>query len=74
MEVRCDFCGREGVYLEDIVDEAYHDRITGRDTLRYGCRDIDACLNRIDENLRAWQEANKKLIGRSSTRNLTLET
>ena len=43
---RCHFCGLEGEYGKEVVDEDYHDRITGRDTTVCGCRDINACLTR----------------------------
>jgi len=45
-KVRCSFCGREGVYGEDIVDTYYYDDFTEREKLVFSCRDIEACIER----------------------------
>jgi len=42
----CAFCGHQGVYGKDIADTDYHDEISGRDILKRGCKDIEACFKR----------------------------
>lgn len=41
----CDFCGYTGTGRE-IAEEDYRDSL-GHDTVRYGCRDKTACLDRM---------------------------
>ena len=45
-KVRCAFCGREGIYGEDIVDTDYYDDITKKGKTVYTCRNIEACIER----------------------------
>lgn len=42
----CCFCGVEGIYGEDIVDTDYRDPVTGRDTVKPGCKDVESCFAR----------------------------
>ena len=41
---RCSFCGKEGIYGEDIIDQDYYDEITGHDITKCSCRDLEACF------------------------------
>jgi len=43
---QCAFCGHQGDYGQEIVDTDYFDPVTGRDTVRMGCRDLNACFER----------------------------
>ena len=40
---RCSFCGYEGIYRQEIVDQDYYD---GHDTIKLSCRDVEACFKR----------------------------
>jgi hypothetical protein len=44
-KVHSHFCGVEGIYRLDIIDEDYRDRV-GHDSTVTACRDTSACLNR----------------------------
>ena len=53
----CEVCGHEGIYTgkefdphAEIIEGEYYDRILERDNTRYECRDVSACMRRIDAN------------------------
>ncbi len=41
---RCAFCGFEGIYGVDIIDQDYYDG--AHDTTTLSCRDVEACFKR----------------------------
>ncbi len=60
MKATCDFCGKEGIYGQDIIDEAFPDRIT-KIRVKYGCRDLKGCFARQDAVYKAWLDSRVKI-------------
>ena len=44
----CEICGHTGQLGVDIEERPYYDRFFKRDNIRYECKNIEKCLDRVE--------------------------